>query len=133
MGLFRKGKTRITAKFHWSDLEVCSHSRERKTLSYSQKNTVDLDQVVHNDELIFKIPVRCSLDEIFLIFCLNFADGKFLSAVCLLKGSFKLTLILFDWNRSPVRSFCHIFCCTNIPYLSGYKMGFCPSRTTSNN
>ena len=83
MGLFRKGKTRITAKFHWTDLEVCSHSRERKTLSYSQKNTVDLDQVVHNDELFFVLPVRCSLDEIFLsFFCLNFADGK--SVVCCL-------------------------------------------------
>ena len=34
LGLFRKGKTRIIAKFHWTDLVICSHSRERKTLVY---------------------------------------------------------------------------------------------------
>ena len=34
-GLFRKGKTCITAKFHRTDLIICSHSRERKPLSYS--------------------------------------------------------------------------------------------------
>ena len=40
MGLFRKGKTLIIAKFHRTDLVICSHSREGKTLSYSQINTV---------------------------------------------------------------------------------------------
>ena len=33
LGLFRKGKTCILAKFHRTDLVICSHSRERKTLS----------------------------------------------------------------------------------------------------
>ena len=42
MGLFRKGKTYIIAKFHRTDLVICSHSREGKTPSYSQMNTVDL-------------------------------------------------------------------------------------------
>ena len=40
LGLFRKGKTHITAKFYRTDLVICSHSRERKTLSYSQINMV---------------------------------------------------------------------------------------------
>ena len=40
MGLFRKGKTCIIAKFHRTDLVICSHSRERKTPSYSRINTV---------------------------------------------------------------------------------------------
>ena len=40
MGLFRKGKTRITAKFHRVDLVICSHSTERKTKCYSQINMV---------------------------------------------------------------------------------------------
>ena len=40
MGLFRKVKIRITAKFHWTDLVICSHSRERKTPSYSRRNMV---------------------------------------------------------------------------------------------
>ena len=33
--LFRKGKTHMLAKFHRTDLVMCSHSKERKTLSYS--------------------------------------------------------------------------------------------------
>ena len=33
--LFRKGKTGIKAKFHRTDLVICSHSRERKMPSYS--------------------------------------------------------------------------------------------------
>ena len=33
LGLFRNGKTGIIAKFHNTDLVMCSHSRERKTLS----------------------------------------------------------------------------------------------------
>ena len=40
LGLFRKGKTHILAKFHRSDLVICGHSREGKTTSYSQINTV---------------------------------------------------------------------------------------------
>ena len=36
MGLFRKGKTCNIAKFHRTDLVICSQSREGKTLSYSQ-------------------------------------------------------------------------------------------------
>ena len=35
MGLFRKGKTCNIAKFQRTDLVICSHSREGKTLSYS--------------------------------------------------------------------------------------------------
>ena len=40
MGLFRKGKTRIIAKFRRTDLVIYSHSREGKTLSYSRINMV---------------------------------------------------------------------------------------------
>ena len=40
LGLFKKDKTRIIAKFHRSDLDTGSHSGERKTLSYSLINTV---------------------------------------------------------------------------------------------
>ena len=35
-----KGKIRIIAKFHRTDLVICSHSRERKPPSYSRRNTV---------------------------------------------------------------------------------------------
>ena len=35
-----KGKTHILAKFLWTDLVICSHSREGETPSYSQINTV---------------------------------------------------------------------------------------------
>ena len=38
--MFRKGKTRIIAKFHGTELVICSHFREGKTLSYSRKNVV---------------------------------------------------------------------------------------------
>ena len=41
MRLFQKGKSRIIAKFHWIVLVICSHSRERKTPSYSRRNTVN--------------------------------------------------------------------------------------------
>ena len=40
MGLFRKGKTAIIAKFHRTGLVICSHFRNKKTLSYSRINTV---------------------------------------------------------------------------------------------
>ena len=40
MGLFRKGKTRITAIFHGIDLVNFSHYREGKTPSCGQINTV---------------------------------------------------------------------------------------------
>ena len=40
LGLFRKGKTRIIAKFHRADLVICSHSRERETPSYNRINKV---------------------------------------------------------------------------------------------
>ena len=39
---FRKGKTHIIAKFHKTDLIICSHSREWKTPSYSRINMVTL-------------------------------------------------------------------------------------------
>ena len=38
--LFRKGNTCVKAKFHRTDLVICSHSREGKTPSYSKINTV---------------------------------------------------------------------------------------------
>ena len=34
-GLFRKGENYIIAKLHRTDLVICSHSREGKSLSYS--------------------------------------------------------------------------------------------------
>ena len=40
LGLLRKGKTWIIAKFHRANLLICSHSREGQTQSYSQRNTV---------------------------------------------------------------------------------------------
>ena len=36
MGLFRKDKTGIIAKFHRTDLVICCCSRDRKTLSYNR-------------------------------------------------------------------------------------------------
>ena len=42
MGLFRKGKTHIIAKFHRTDSVICSNSRDGKTPSYSQLNTITL-------------------------------------------------------------------------------------------
>ena len=36
-----QGKTFIIAKFHWADLVICN-SRERKSLSYSQINRVNV-------------------------------------------------------------------------------------------
>ena len=44
MGLFRKGKTCIIAKFLRTDLVICSHSREGETPSYSQINTVHVNK-----------------------------------------------------------------------------------------
>ena len=49
MELFRKGKTCIIAKFYRTDLVICSHSRERKILSYRQINTMDPDMRDHNE------------------------------------------------------------------------------------
>ena len=40
LGLFRKGQTRIIAKFPRADLVICSHSREGETPSYNQINMV---------------------------------------------------------------------------------------------
>ena len=40
LGLFRKGKIGIIAKFHRTDLVICSHSRGTKPPSYSQINMV---------------------------------------------------------------------------------------------
>ena len=42
LGLFTKGKFHIVAKFQRTDLAIYSHSREGKTLSYSQINMVYL-------------------------------------------------------------------------------------------
>ena len=41
LGLFRKGKTHIIAKFLRTDLVICSHSREEKNPSYSRINMED--------------------------------------------------------------------------------------------
>ena len=43
MGLFRKGKTHMITKIHWTDLVICSPSRKMKPLYYSQINTVVLN------------------------------------------------------------------------------------------
>ena len=40
LGLFRKGKTRITAKLHRIDLIICTHSKEGNIPSHSPINTV---------------------------------------------------------------------------------------------
>ena len=42
LGLCGKGKTHIIAKLHWTDLVICSHFREGKTLSNGQGNTLQL-------------------------------------------------------------------------------------------
>ena len=49
MELYRKGKTRITAKFCGSDLVICSRSSEEKMPSYSRRNMVDEYQNVLMD------------------------------------------------------------------------------------
>ena len=36
------GRVKLTAKFHKTDLVICSHSREGEIPSYSQINRVDL-------------------------------------------------------------------------------------------
>ena len=38
--LFRKENTHIIAKFYWTRLVIISNSREKKTPSYSRRNTV---------------------------------------------------------------------------------------------
>ena len=40
LGFFRKGKIGIMAKFHRTDLDICSHSREPKSPCHSRINTV---------------------------------------------------------------------------------------------
>ena len=52
MGLFRKGKTRIIAKFHRPGLVICSHSSEGKTLSYRQINMVNIESEMQNIAVI---------------------------------------------------------------------------------
>ena len=46
LGLFRKVKTCIKAKFYRTDLVICSHSVERKTSSYSRGNTKNYGTVM---------------------------------------------------------------------------------------
>ena len=41
MGLFRKGKTRITAKLHRADLIICTHSREGKPRLIAEYGNLD--------------------------------------------------------------------------------------------
>ena len=48
-----KGKIRIIAKFHRTDLVICSHFRERKPPSYSQRNTVYMPHT-HSPEFFFR-------------------------------------------------------------------------------
>ena len=52
LGLFRKGKTSITAKFHMTDLVIFSHSREKKSSPYSLINTGMFDK---NLDVCYKI------------------------------------------------------------------------------
>ena len=51
LGLFKKDKTCIIAKVHRADLVICSHSRDGKTLSYSQINMVQWNAVSAGSEL----------------------------------------------------------------------------------
>ena len=64
--LFTKGDTCIKAKFHRTDLVVCSHFREGRTLSYSQINTIISAQCL-SFYLIFDfqhgLEVLCNNDE----------------------------------------------------------------------
>ena len=48
------GKNQIIAKFHWNILAICSHSRERKTPSYTRRNPVkkyDFEESKKRDEI----------------------------------------------------------------------------------
>ena len=54
MGLFRKGKTRITAELHRTDLIICTHSTEGNTPFYSQINTVFWAQ--HREDGAYPFP-----------------------------------------------------------------------------
>ena len=51
LGLFRKGKTRIIAKFLRADLVIGSHSREGETPSYNWINTVNIIRWLLSDIL----------------------------------------------------------------------------------
>ena len=76
-----KGKIRIIAKFHRTDLVICSHSRERKPPSYSQRNTVCVSKygsitVLHNVATIHTEvlqDVNCGIQKFLAnILCLHF-------------------------------------------------------------
>ena len=64
--LFRKGVICIIAKLHWTDLVICSHSREEETQSYCHRNTVPklsiLPHVIRSTVLKFIIApdIRCA-------------------------------------------------------------------------
>ena len=67
MGLFRKGKTRISAKLHGTDLIICTHSKEGNTPSYSRINT---KIALVNDMycILINSPGHCSLQVLLLVF-----------------------------------------------------------------
>ena len=56
-------KTCIIAKYHSTDLVICSHSRERKTLSYGRINTVFRKNLVFMKFLLQRMShgSRCSV------------------------------------------------------------------------
>ena len=61
--LFRKSKTCIIAKIHWTDSVICSDSREGKTPSYSQVNTINghLRLITCTKSAHLEHTVRCAI------------------------------------------------------------------------
>ena len=70
MGLFRKGNPPIIAKFLRTDLDICSHSRERKTrLIADCPNKYGIIHLKFSDMLQISIPL-CQLKKSFSFFTL---------------------------------------------------------------
>ena len=76
MGLFRKGKIRIIAKFRTTYLVIFRQSRAGKTPSYSRINMVRVNGILSEDQLyhlIFALPPL----SICLINVISLDRGKF--------------------------------------------------------
>ena len=76
MGLFRKGKPHIIAKFHSADLVICSHSRKRKTLSYRQINMVHFQLYKHTQGMILNDNYKPCVDSGFKTFKNDTNNGR---------------------------------------------------------
>ena len=63
-----KGKTHIIAKFLWTDLVICSHSREGETPSYSQTNMVYFyNESKFNWSISYKVILKIKCTPLFFL------------------------------------------------------------------